>query len=78
LRRHGVGALAETPESVLRELDRAFADRGAVWNEWRAALAPLSRPNAAREIASHLLNLSPAADSSNAGSRDHAKVTVPE
>ena len=61
LRRHGAGARADTPEGVLRELTRAFANQGAVWNEWRAALGPLSRPNAALEIASHLLNLSPAA-----------------
>ena len=51
LRRHGVGALAETPEAVLRELQRAFADGGRVWGEWRAALEPISRPDAARDIA---------------------------
>ena len=51
LRRHGVGALAETPEAVRHELERAFRDRGRVWGEWRAALAPLSRPKAAEEIA---------------------------
>ncbi len=51
LRRHGVGALAETPEAVVRELQRAFADRGRVWGQWRAALQPLSRPDAARDIA---------------------------
>jgi processive 1,2-diacylglycerol beta-glucosyltransferase len=62
LRRHGIGALAETPEAVMRELTRAFADRGAVWNKWRLGLAPLSRPEAALEIASHLLNLPAAAD----------------
>jgi len=61
LRRHGAGALAATPDAVMRALDRAFADRGAVWNEWRSALAPLSRPDAALEIASHLLDLPPAA-----------------
>jgi processive 1,2-diacylglycerol beta-glucosyltransferase len=51
LRRHGVGALAETPDAVVAELQRAFRDRGRVWREWRLALAPLARPNAAREIA---------------------------
>jgi processive 1,2-diacylglycerol beta-glucosyltransferase len=54
LRRHGVGALAETPDAVLRELERAFRDRGRVWGEWRAALAPLSRATAAAEIAATL------------------------
>jgi processive 1,2-diacylglycerol beta-glucosyltransferase len=66
LRRHGAGALAGTPDAVMRALDRAFADRGAVWNEWRSALAPLSRPDAALEIASHLLHLPPAAEASRA------------
>ncbi|MGD1032248.1 MAG: galactosyldiacylglycerol synthase [Opitutaceae bacterium] len=61
LRRHGIGALAETPEAVMRELTRAFADRGAVWNNWRLGLAPLSRPEAALEIASYLLHLPAAA-----------------
>jgi processive 1,2-diacylglycerol beta-glucosyltransferase len=61
LRRHGIGALAETPEAVMRELTRAFADRGAVWNDWRLRLAPLSRPDAALEIASYLLRLPAAA-----------------
>ena len=54
LRRHGVGALAVTPEAVVRELERAFRDRGRVWSEWRAALEPLSRPEAAKEIAATL------------------------
>ncbi len=59
LRRHGIGTLAETPESVITALERAFADNGRVWREWRSAIAPLSRPDAAREIA---IALSHAAD----------------
>lgn len=51
LRRHGVGALAETPQAVVTALQRAFEARGRVWREWRAALQPLSRPTAARDIA---------------------------
>ncbi|MDP3071849.1 MAG: galactosyldiacylglycerol synthase [Opitutaceae bacterium] len=50
LRRHGIGALAETPGAVLVELARAFRDHGRVWAQWRAALEPLSRPEAAHEI----------------------------
>jgi len=57
LRRHGVGALAETPGAVVVELRRAFAERGRVWRDWRAALAPLARPDAARDIAAHVLDL---------------------
>jgi processive 1,2-diacylglycerol beta-glucosyltransferase len=55
LRRHGVGALAETPDAIIRELRLAFAHQGRVWNDWRAALARLTRPDAARDIASHVL-----------------------
>ena len=55
LRRRHVGALVETPEAVVAALRRAFADRGAVWRQWRAALAPLARPDASRAIAAHLL-----------------------
>ena len=49
------GALVETPEAVVAALRRAFADRGAEWRQWRAALAPLARPDASRAIAAHLL-----------------------
>ena len=51
LRRHGVGALAETPAAVLGALERAFAEHGTVWRGWRRALEPLSRPDAAEDIA---------------------------
>ncbi len=55
LRRHGVGAFVATPAAAIDELRRAFANRGAVWNQWRAALAPLARPDASRAIASRLI-----------------------
>jgi processive 1,2-diacylglycerol beta-glucosyltransferase len=55
LRRHGAGVLAETPDAILAACRRAFADDGRVWREWRAALAPLSRPHAARDIAAQVL-----------------------
>jgi len=55
LLRHHAGALVETPDAVISVLRRAFADRGAVWSQWRAALAPLARPDASRAIAAHLL-----------------------
>ena len=62
LRRHGVGALAETPAAVITALRRAFANRGRVWRDWRAALAPLARPDAARDIAAHVLAARPVAE----------------
>jgi len=55
LRRHGAGTLAPTPDAVIAALRHAFADRGRVWAEWRAALAPLAHPSAARDIARHVL-----------------------
>ncbi|MDO8541800.1 MAG: galactosyldiacylglycerol synthase [Opitutaceae bacterium] len=58
LRRHGIGALAETPDAVMTELQRAFDARGQVWHAWRAALEPLSRPRAAAEIAARVTKLS--------------------
>ncbi len=59
LRRHGIGALAETPETVIAELQKAFAGRGRVWWQWRNALNPLARPDAARDIVRHLFNEPP-------------------
>jgi processive 1,2-diacylglycerol beta-glucosyltransferase len=55
LRRHRAGVLAPTPDAVIAALHHAFADHGRVWREWRAALAPLAHPSAARDIAQHVL-----------------------
>ncbi|MEO6568989.1 MAG: galactosyldiacylglycerol synthase [Opitutaceae bacterium] len=55
LRRHGIGALAETPAAVIQALHQAFANRGQVWKQWCDRLAPLARPEAARTIVEHLL-----------------------
>lgn len=56
LRRHHAGALAETPDAVVAALHGAFADRGRIWREWRAALRPLARVDAADEIARRVLH----------------------
>lgn len=55
LRRHGIGAHAPTPDAIITALRTAFAQRGAVWAEWRRALEPLARPRAAHDIARHVL-----------------------
>ena len=55
LRRHEIGARAETPESIRGALENAFANRGAVWRQWRSRLDRLARPNAAHAIAERLL-----------------------
>ncbi|MES2693763.1 MAG: galactosyldiacylglycerol synthase [Verrucomicrobiota bacterium] len=60
LRRHRIGALAETPDAVIRELQLAFQNRGEVWQAWRRAVDSLSRPQAARDIAAALFARLPA------------------
>lgn len=55
LRRRSIGARVETPEQVLSTLECAFAERGRLWSSWREALRPLARPDAALQIARHLL-----------------------
>jgi processive 1,2-diacylglycerol beta-glucosyltransferase len=55
LRRHGIGGLAETPAAIARTLQEAFADGGRVWSGWRERLKEISRPDAARAIATVLL-----------------------
>lgn len=55
LRRHGIGALAPTPEAVLAELRRAFADDGRICRDWRERATRLGRPRAAADIAQDLL-----------------------
>ena len=55
LLRHGAGALATTPEAVISTLRSAFADQGRLWAGWRSALEPMARPDAARQIAAHVL-----------------------
>jgi processive 1,2-diacylglycerol beta-glucosyltransferase len=55
LRRHGVGALAETPDAVLAALQRAFADEGREWRRWRLALRRIAHPTAGPEVVSAIL-----------------------
>ena len=55
LRRHGAGALAETPEAALELLRRLFDHRGELWRSWRKAITALSRPEAATTIAAEVL-----------------------
>ena len=50
LRRRDIGALARTPEEVMRALDAAFGNHAALWKQWRNSLEQLARPRAAFEI----------------------------
>jgi processive 1,2-diacylglycerol beta-glucosyltransferase len=73
LRRHGAGGLAETPDAVVAELRRAFAASGRACNGWRTALAALARPDAARDIAAHVLGLDAAASSPRFATLEHGE-----
>ena len=55
LRRTGAGTLATTPAAVIESLRTAFDDHGAVWLQWRDALTPIVRNDAATAIAQHLI-----------------------
>ncbi len=57
LRRHAIGAYADSPEKTVAELRRAFADGGQVWSEWRKSMEKFGPPNAARQIARYLWSL---------------------
>jgi processive 1,2-diacylglycerol beta-glucosyltransferase len=48
---NGCGALCPTPESVCKKLESLFAHGAREWREWEKAIAQLSRPGAALEIA---------------------------
>ncbi|PTY01095.1 galactosyldiacylglycerol synthase [Opitutus sp. ER46] len=55
LRRHGIGALATTPDAVHAAIARAFAEGAREWRGWRAAVDRLARPDAARAIVNAML-----------------------
>ena len=55
LRRHNIGARADTPECVVRTLRQAFAEDGRIWHEWHARISALARPAAAMDIAQFVL-----------------------
>lgn len=55
LRRHGIGAHAQSPDEVAAALRHGFARGGEVWREWRRSLDGLAQPDAARDIAQSVL-----------------------
>ena len=56
IRRNEAGALAETPEAIVTALQRAFANDGDLWRQWRNNLLRIAKPAAAREIADMVLS----------------------
>ena len=49
------GAIARSPEEVVAQVERAFADNATQWHEWVGNISKLSRPRAALDIAEFLL-----------------------
>lgn len=56
LRRHGIGARAETPGRVVQVLQQAFSANGALWRQWHRQTVRLARPEAAKTIAALVLD----------------------
>ncbi len=57
LRRHGAGALAETPDAVIAVLRRAFSEGGREWRAWRGAMGALTQSDAAGAIVRRVFQL---------------------
>lgn len=54
--RNNAGAVAGSPDEVIAAVERAFAADGAVWRQWSEAVARLSRPRAAFDVANFILD----------------------
>jgi processive 1,2-diacylglycerol beta-glucosyltransferase len=51
------GAIALSPDEVVAQIQRAFADDAKQWHEWEANISKLSRPRASLDIAEFLLSI---------------------
>jgi len=51
------GAIAMSPDEVVTQVQRAFADDARQWREWEANITKLSRPCASLDIAEFLLSI---------------------
>ena len=51
------GAIAQSPDEVVEQVQRAFADDAKQWREWAANINQLSRPRASLDIAEFLLSI---------------------
>ena len=52
---NGCGALCESDDAITEAVALAAENHGALWHRWHAAIAKLSKPDAAREIARFIL-----------------------
>ena len=53
----GAGVIAPTPETVVCEVQRGFANNAQIWREWFANIRQLGRPSASLDIAQFILSL---------------------
>ena len=51
------GVIAESPERVVAQVQRAFDDGAKQWREWAGNISKLSRPRASLDIAEFLISL---------------------
>jgi processive 1,2-diacylglycerol beta-glucosyltransferase len=51
------GVIAHSPEEVVAQVARAFADGAQQWREWETNISKLSRPRASLDIAEFLLSI---------------------
>lgn len=53
----GAGRIADSPKTIVRTLEAAFAENGEIWRGWYHTARMLSRPSASDEIADWLMDL---------------------
>jgi processive 1,2-diacylglycerol beta-glucosyltransferase len=51
------GVIARSPDEVVAQVERAFADNAKQWHEWSENISRLSRPRASLDIAQFLLSI---------------------
>ena len=51
------GAIAQSPDEVVAQVQRVFADNARQWREWETNISQLSRPRASLDVAEFLLSL---------------------
>jgi processive 1,2-diacylglycerol beta-glucosyltransferase len=51
------GAIAHSPDEIVTQVQRAFADGAKQWREWEKNISELSRPRASLDIAEFLLSI---------------------
>jgi processive 1,2-diacylglycerol beta-glucosyltransferase len=55
IQRHACGAVTTTPGAILHQVEELTAHDCALWKQWQMAIQKISRPEAARVTARHIL-----------------------